>query len=185
MSKNINVNPDHYKVAGRERQGEDVVHELEKREIKRRRSDEKRISATERSQRAAGPPRGSNAERRPAPAGISNRLSPKAEARALAEHPPVDTSSPPPEDAAGRVGEQPLKDRRDRHTSHKAGSRSIAQKEAGARYPDRSMPASRKVAGAFGREPQSRSPGSRVKKRSAKRTRSRVKRRSAKGTRNR
>ncbi|HEU5162812.1 MAG TPA: hypothetical protein VFV54_06695 [Thermoanaerobaculia bacterium] len=25
MSKNINVNPDHYKVAGRERQGEDVV----------------------------------------------------------------------------------------------------------------------------------------------------------------
>jgi hypothetical protein len=27
MSKNINVNPDHYKVAGRERQGEDIVHE--------------------------------------------------------------------------------------------------------------------------------------------------------------
>ena len=30
MSKNINVNPDHYKVAGRERQGEDVVHEIER-----------------------------------------------------------------------------------------------------------------------------------------------------------
>jgi hypothetical protein len=26
MSKRINVNPDHYKVAGRERQGEDIVH---------------------------------------------------------------------------------------------------------------------------------------------------------------
>jgi hypothetical protein len=66
----------------------------------------------------------------------------------------VDLGSPPPEDAAGRVGEQPLEDMRDRHTSHKAGSRSIAQKEAGSRYPDRSMPASRKVEGAFGREPK-------------------------------
>lgn len=27
MSKHINVNPDHYKVAGRERQGEEVVHQ--------------------------------------------------------------------------------------------------------------------------------------------------------------
>jgi hypothetical protein len=88
------------------------------------------------------------------PVGISNRMSAKAEARNLEEHPPIDANSPPPEDAAGRVGEQPLEDRRDRHTSHKAGSRSIAQKEQGSRYPDRSMPASRKVAGAFGREPQ-------------------------------
>jgi hypothetical protein len=30
MSKNINVNPGQYKVAGRERQGEDVVPEVEK-----------------------------------------------------------------------------------------------------------------------------------------------------------
>jgi len=86
--------------------------------------------------------------------GISNRLSRDTEERDRTEHPPIDTSSPPPEDAAGRVGEDPLEDRRDRHTSHKAGSRSIAQKEAGSRYPDRSMPASRKVAGAFGREPR-------------------------------
>ena len=33
MSKRINVNPDHYKVAGRERPGEDVVHERHKREL--------------------------------------------------------------------------------------------------------------------------------------------------------
>jgi hypothetical protein len=167
MSKNINVNPNHYKVAGRERQGENVLHEVEKREIKRRRGDEERISAAE--QRKPSPGRGPAADRQqPESAGISNRLSPEAEARTLEEHPPVDTSSPPPEDAAGRVGEQPLEDRRDRHTSHKAGSRSIAQKEAGARYPDRSMPASRKVAGAFGREPSS--PGSRGKSRPGKRT---------------
>jgi hypothetical protein len=85
--------------------------------------------------------------------GISNRESADEEARERREHPPVDPGSPPPEDAAGRVGEQPLDDLRDRHTSHKAGSRSIAQKEDEARYPDRSMPASRKVAGAYGKEP--------------------------------
>jgi hypothetical protein len=35
MSKRINVNPDHYKTAGRERQGEDVVVELEKQKLSR------------------------------------------------------------------------------------------------------------------------------------------------------
>jgi hypothetical protein len=85
--------------------------------------------------------------------GISNRESPQEEAREREEHPPVDTGSPEPEDAAGRVGEDPLTEMRDRHTSHKAGSRSIAQKEAEARYPDSSMPPTRKVAGAFGKEP--------------------------------
>lgn len=30
MTKNINVNPDHYKVAGRERQGEDILQEEHK-----------------------------------------------------------------------------------------------------------------------------------------------------------
>jgi len=85
--------------------------------------------------------------------GISNRESATEEAREREEYPPIDTNSPPPQDAAGRVGEQPLEDLSDRHTSHKAGSRSIAQKEDGARYPDRSMPPSRKVDGAFGREP--------------------------------
>jgi hypothetical protein len=86
--------------------------------------------------------------------GISNRESATEEAREREEYPPVDTSSPPPQDAAGRVGEQPLDDISDRHTSHKAGSRSIAQKEDGSRYPDRSMPATHKVDGAFGREPE-------------------------------
>jgi hypothetical protein len=97
---------------------------------------------------------GSAKSDRSEPVGLSNRMSAEAEARDLREHPPTDTNSPPPEDAAGRIGEQPLEDRRNRHTSHKAGSRSIAQKEQGSRYPDRPMPASRKVAGAFGREPQ-------------------------------
>jgi hypothetical protein len=85
--------------------------------------------------------------------GISNRESAQEESQERQEHPPLDTSSPPPQDAAGRVGEEPLDDLNGRQTSHKAGSRSIAQKEADTRYPDRSMPATRKVEGAFGREP--------------------------------
>ena len=86
--------------------------------------------------------------------GISNRESADQEARERREHPPVNTESPPPEDAAGRVGEEPLTDLRDRHTSHKAGSRSIAQKSDESRYTDHSQPPARKVAGAFGREPR-------------------------------
>ena len=86
--------------------------------------------------------------------GISNRETPEEEAREREEHPPVNTGSPEPQDAAGRVGEDPLTDLKDRHTSHKAGSRSIAQKEDGSRYPDRGMPAAHKVPGAFGREPE-------------------------------
>jgi hypothetical protein len=86
-------------------------------------------------------------------AGISNRESAEEERDERAAHPPVEVGSPPPEDAAGRVGDQPIEDYSQLQTAHKAGSRSIAQKEAGSRYPDRSMPASRKVAGAFGKEP--------------------------------
>ena len=89
--------------------------------------------------------------------GISNRESAIQELEERESFPSLQEGSPPPQDAAGRVGEDPLPDARDRHTSHKAGSRSIAQKEAGSRYPDRSTPSSRKVAGAFGREPSTAS----------------------------
>jgi hypothetical protein len=33
MSKKSNVNPDHYKIAGRERQGEDIVQSEHKKEL--------------------------------------------------------------------------------------------------------------------------------------------------------
>jgi hypothetical protein len=84
--------------------------------------------------------------------GISNRMSPNEEAHDAAEHPPLDTSAPPPRDAAGRVGEEPLGGDTARQTSLKAGSRSQAQKQAGTRHPDDPAPPSRKVSGAFGRE---------------------------------
>lgn len=89
-------------------------------------------------------------------AGISNRRTPDEEARDRQEHPPLDTGSPPPEDAAGRAGEEGIPDVNGRQTSHKAGSRSVGQKEAASKYPDRSTPQSHKVAGAFGREPNAR-----------------------------
>ena len=85
--------------------------------------------------------------------GISNRETAREESNERCEHPPITPDAPPVEqDAAGRAGEQPVEDYSDRHTSHKAGSRSIAQKEAESKYADRSHPASRKVAGADGRE---------------------------------
>ena len=84
--------------------------------------------------------------------GISNRMSPDEEARDATEHPPLDTSGPPPRDAAGRVGEEPVPGEADRQTSMKAGSRSMAQKVAGTRHTDDPAPPSRKVSGAFGRE---------------------------------
>lgn len=87
--------------------------------------------------------------------GISNRETPAEEQHERDEFPPTLPDAPPAEqDAAGREGEQPLDDTRDRHTSHKAGSRSIAQKESESKYADRSHPASHKVAGADGQEPQ-------------------------------
>ena len=91
--------------------------------------------------------------------GISNRASARDESAERAAHPPVDTSTPPPEDAAGRVGEQPTDDQNDLQTSHKAGSRSTAQKETGSRYQDRAMPESKKVPGVFGKEPNDASSG--------------------------
>jgi hypothetical protein len=86
--------------------------------------------------------------------GISNRETPREEQAERQEHPPVGPDSPPPEDAAGRVGDADTATFDGGQTSHKAGSRSVAQKEDEARYPDRSMPPSRKVSGAFGKEPQ-------------------------------
>jgi hypothetical protein len=88
------------------------------------------------------------------PTGISNRETAAEESAERREHPPVDVGPPPPEDAAGRIGDVETAATEGIQTSHKAGSRSIAQKEDEARYPDRSMPPSRKAAGAFGKEPQ-------------------------------
>jgi hypothetical protein len=91
--------------------------------------------------------------------GIRNRDSAAEERSEQDASPPLSGDSPAPEDAAGNEGDVPITDYAGLQTSHKAGSRSIAQKEDGARYPDRSMPASRKVPGAFGKEPSAAESG--------------------------
>jgi hypothetical protein len=58
MSKRINVNPDHYKTAGRSRQGEDIVHERQKAALSKTRA-----TAAERSGRGATPRRPSRRAR--------------------------------------------------------------------------------------------------------------------------
>jgi hypothetical protein len=86
--------------------------------------------------------------------GISNRETAGEEQQERSEFPPVRPDAPPVEqDAAGREGEDHPEANEGRQTSHKAGSRSIAQKEAESKYADRSHPSTHKVAGADGKEP--------------------------------
>jgi hypothetical protein len=58
MSKNINVNPGHYTNAGRERQGEDIVHDAERQKFDQQKRAEQRWQDRERQRghsSAAGP----------------------------------------------------------------------------------------------------------------------------------
>lgn len=135
MSKYINVNPDHYKLAGRERQGENVIHDVEKQEAARLRREEARA----RRRRAAG---------------ISNRMSPEDEARNQAEHPPREPEAPPPPDASDAAGEELPAEIPGLQTSSKVGVKSMAQKVADTRHVDEPAPHAQKVAGAFGLEGQ-------------------------------
>jgi hypothetical protein len=87
--------------------------------------------------------------------GISNRETETEEQQERREFPSVTPDAPPEvQDAAGRRGDAQFDDYSDSHTSHKAGSRSVAQKEGESKYADRSHPASHKVAGAYGEEPE-------------------------------
>lgn len=50
MSKNINVNPAHYKVAGRERQGEDIAQHLQRQAFGQQRAEVERWQMRQRDQ---------------------------------------------------------------------------------------------------------------------------------------
>jgi hypothetical protein len=65
MSKNINVNPDHYKVAGRERQGEEIVHEDERHAFEGGQAHAQRVESKKPhipNQEKASSPGGADAE---------------------------------------------------------------------------------------------------------------------------
>jgi len=76
--------------------------------------------------------------------GISNRELAEQEQRERSEHPPIDIPSETDTDTLGETVDQ---------TSRKSGSRSTAQKETEARHVEEPAPSSRKVDGAFGKEP--------------------------------
>jgi hypothetical protein len=87
--------------------------------------------------------------------GISNREDADAEQKERDANPSrTPDAAPAPQDAAGRSGDEGPVDDQNEQTSHKGGSRSTAQKAGGTRYAEGSMPATRKVPGAFGSEPR-------------------------------
>ena len=88
------------------------------------------------------------------PTGISNRESAAEESAERAAYPPIETNASSREAAANRTDDDHSDVARDLQMSAKAGNRSMAQKEAGSRYPDTAMPAAKKVPGAFGKERQ-------------------------------
>lgn len=65
MSKNINVNPDHYKRAGRERQGEDIVQSAERQVFEQQQAANERWQARERGRSKPATAEALAAHRRP------------------------------------------------------------------------------------------------------------------------
>jgi hypothetical protein len=171
-----NVNPNHYKVAGRDRQGEGILQERHKQKhaqsLARKRFEQTTLP------RATEGPAGALA-----PAPSPGPLRPSA----AAEEPPTRANQAPPTKQRAR---QPNSTARKRATasgtkqapaarastrakkraatraapgatsgaqaSDKRGMRSTAQKRASSRNDFDSMPATRPVAGAFGKEPSAR-----------------------------
>jgi hypothetical protein len=88
-------------------------------------------------------------------AGISNRESAVAENQERQRLAPPESETSESEEAGELAATaETASAGREQQGSNKAGSRSRAQKQTGARYPERSAPASKKVGGAFGKEPR-------------------------------
>jgi hypothetical protein len=123
-----NVNPNHYKVAGRERQGEDILHGRHKQ--KHSQSVVRGRSAShvrrERPALIPGPP----------PRGAAPLRTTRKTANTAAK-----------KDSAGKRAST------NKQGSDKRGTRSAAQKRASSRYDFDPIPATSPVGGAFGKAP--------------------------------
>jgi hypothetical protein len=84
--------------------------------------------------------------------GISNRESASEEERERREHPPLVQDQTRFQDAESGDSELPLNDLAGEQTSRKSGVHSSAQKQEASRDPERPVPPSRPVAGAYGKE---------------------------------
>lgn len=136
MSKS-NVNPNHYKVAGRGRQGEDIEQVRHKQKYAERvvpgRST--RGARRERPALIPGPPPRGAAPLRPAKKAARTGVRKKNSATRASSATKASTNA---------------------QASDKRGKRSTAQKRASSRYDFGPIPATSPVAGAFGKEPSPR-----------------------------
>jgi hypothetical protein len=91
-------------------------------------------------------------KRRKQATGISNRESATEEAIDRQEHPPLNQERLRFHDAESGGDDLPLNDQSGEQSSRKSGLHSSAQKQEGSRDPERPVPPSRPVAGAYGKE---------------------------------
>ena len=141
MSKS-NVNPNHYKVAGRERQGEDIEQVRHKQRYAESvvpgRST--RGARRERPALIPGPPPRGAAPLRTAKKAASTGAKKKSSAKK----------------SSARTASSATKASTNAQASDKRGKRSTAQKRASSRHDFGPIPATSPVAGAFGKEPSPR-----------------------------
>ncbi len=140
MSKN-NVNPDHYKVAGRARQGEDIAQTRNRQkyaEAMVRERTEKRARARKAVTKTGAALKG---------------VAPARAAKTTARKSRAKSSKPAPQLNARQASKRASVNLQG---ADKRGKRSTAQKRASARHEFEPMPATKAVAGAFGKEPSPR-----------------------------
>jgi hypothetical protein len=157
MSKS-NVNPNHYKVAGRERQGEDIAQARNKQKhaenVARRRTAPTRAAktATRKAKARATPlqaPPGRKRGHNLVPGGSG----PHARFPRAPRVPVLRPAAAAPQLNAKQAAKQTSVNLQD---ADKRGKRSTAQKRPASRHEFAPMPATNAVAGAFGKKPSPR-----------------------------
>jgi len=172
MSKS-NVNPNHYKVAGRERQGEEIAQARNKQKhaesLVRRRAEAGGKVRTPAPERDTAPPATAPARAAKAATRKPRAAPPKTPPGQKRGHNLVPGSTGPharfPKADRGAVRRSTAAARTltakqaterasvDLQGADKRGKRSTAQKRASSRHDFAPMPATKAVAGAFGKEP--------------------------------
>ena len=167
MSKN-NVNPNHYKVAGRDRQGEDILQERHKqkhaRSLARERFEPRGITPSPAGPRRGalvpgppppGPSAKSTAKQAPAANPLARKKAATSSARAATAEKKTAKAGAKRRTAASSAQRGPA----NVQASDKRGKRSTAQKRGASRNDFESMPATRPVAGAHGKTPSAKRRG--------------------------
>ena len=155
MSKKILVNPDHYKLRGRDPMGQDVIHHVEKQQYTEAQVRERR---TDTGPKDPGTPRGKGSrskaaeERLKKTGSAAPKSAAKANGAARTTNTKVTEKRNDPLTAENDLDSQASPDSNGRQgVSSKKGKKSSAQKMEAVRNNFDTMPAQSKVAGAFGK----------------------------------